>query len=313
MSGLACFIGPYLIGNLLNYGLMGVLVVQVYFFTLSFPKDRTALKLLVYLVLCLEIAQTYLATYYAWDILVVGWGDVPHIAKPNWSVRTQPPMAGSVSFLVQCFFAWRIWALGARRPVFLPMIIAILLTALTSYIMSFCFAIKPADKYPVDASVYYETSFMIWLPCNIICDLLITTTLVTLVHADTDIIPVIDHAHCPQLRSKSNEGFAFVRHIVHLAMRRALETAALTCGLAIAELVLYLTSWRTSYWCLLMIISRKIYSNSLLASLNSRAATFRDDEHVDVTVWRDDDAEADFASRRTFTTESTQIDITRDT
>jgi len=158
--------------------------------------------------------------------------------------------------------------------------------------MSFCFAIQPADKYPVDAAVYYETSFMVWLPSNIACDLLITGTLVTL------------------LRSKSNEGFKFVNQVVHRAMRMALETGALTCGVAIAELVLYLNSWRTSYWCLLMIISGKVYSNSLLASLNSRAATFRGDEPADVIVWREDDSEVNVASGRTFTTRSTQMENT---
>ncbi|GLB43120.1 hypothetical protein LshimejAT787_1300210 [Lyophyllum shimeji] len=281
-----------LIGNLLNYGLMGVLVVQAYFYTLSFPKDRTSLKLLVYFVLFLELVQTVLSTYYAWDILVAGWGDVPHIAKPNWSVRTQPPMAGSVSFIVQLFFAWRIWALGAHRWMFLPIIGTILLASTASYITSFCFAIKPADKYPVDAAVYYEKSFIIWLPSNIICDVLITGTLVAL------------------LRSTRAEGSTFVRHVVHRAMRMALETGALTCGIAIAELVLYLHDWRTSYWCMLMVISGKIYSNSLLASLNSRADTFKQGEPVDVVAWRVDDPEASVLSRQTLSPRSTRIEST---
>jgi len=146
MSDLTCFLGPYLIGNLLNYGLMGVLVVQVYFFTISFPKDRAALKVLVYLVLFVEVVQTCLSTYYAWDILVVGWGNVPHIAKPNWSVRTHPPLAGSVSFLVQSFFAWRIWVLGTRRWVYLMIVSAIVLVDFISFIYHVILLCHPAGR-----------------------------------------------------------------------------------------------------------------------------------------------------------------------
>ncbi|KAF5368265.1 hypothetical protein D9615_010364 [Tricholomella constricta] len=120
-------ITPQFIGNLLNYALMGVLAMQVYFYTLTFQEDRLAIKSLVYLVFVLDIIQTCFSTHYFWQSLVDGWGDTsPAIAA--WSLGTLTPLAGSIAFIVQSFFAWRIWVLrGSRWPLIQTILVIVIL------------------------------------------------------------------------------------------------------------------------------------------------------------------------------------------
>ncbi|KAF8074483.1 hypothetical protein FPV67DRAFT_582646 [Lyophyllum atratum] len=254
--------GPFLIGNLLNYGLMGVLAVQVYFYTLAFPNDRLANKALVGVIMGLDIVQTSCATMYIWDIIIVGWGDVARIEHAPWSISTLPPTAGTVAFIAQSFFAWRVWILGTRRWPFVLIVGATLVTALASCAMSFCYGIALVTTSPYASRMFESNALMAWLATSIVCDLMITVTLSV------------------QLWMKKQKTFHFVNHVVHRGVRMAIETGGLTCGVAIAELVLFLTP-QSSYLHMLVIISGKIYSNSLLASLNSRAPIFRKDDPAD--------------------------------
>jgi len=272
--------GPFLIGNLLNYGLMGVLAVQVYFYSLAFPRDRLANKALVGVILCLDIVQTCCATVYIWHILIVGWGDMAYIEHAPWSISTLSPTAGTVAFIVQSFFAWRIWILGTRRWPYILIVGAILLTALASCAMSFCYGIALVTTSPNASHMFESTALVAWLVTSIVCDLMITVTLSV------------------QLWMKKQKEFHFVNHVVHRGVRMALETGGLTCGVAIAELVLFLTP-QSPYLHMLVIISGKIYSNSLLASLNSRAPIFRKDDPADEEVWEVNNASITF--RRTAT------------
>ncbi|KAF5371381.1 hypothetical protein D9615_009653 [Tricholomella constricta] len=151
----------------------------------------------------------------------------------------------SVAFIVQSFFVRRIWVLKGGRWPLTPLVIAIL----------------TLDISLVDGQVLQRSAFIGWLSLSIICDVLITVTLVV------------------QLRSKQSSDFKFVNHVLHRAARMAIETGGLTSLVAIAELVLYMTS-RSYFFAL-----GKVYSNSLLASLNSRAPIFRKDDPADEEVW----------------------------
>ncbi|KAJ7614823.1 hypothetical protein FB45DRAFT_1035624 [Roridomyces roridus] len=59
-SSLELLRGPFLqlLGMLMNSGLMGSLIVQVYYYYCTFPNDRGIAKATVYAVLCLEFFRT---------------------------------------------------------------------------------------------------------------------------------------------------------------------------------------------------------------------------------------------------------------
>jgi len=268
--------GPFFLGTWFNYGFLGILAIQVYLYSISFQNDNLALRILVYGVLIIDTLQTIFSTHYAWSILISDWGDTTKLTQPTWSISTLLPMAGIVSFAVQLFYAWRIWVLGFRRGavksktwITIPAIIVITVTALASCVMSFTFGINLRGFQFVDGRLHIlqPASITAWLSLSIICDVLITIVIVI------------------QLRTSRNFDFKFINNILHRAIRMSIETGALAALVAIAEIILYLGG-RSLYFFALMTVSGKIYSNSLLASLNSRAPPFRKPDHADTEVFQ---------------------------
>ncbi|KAI0261934.1 hypothetical protein BC834DRAFT_972340 [Gloeopeniophorella convolvens] len=102
---------PLLLGFVWNWGLYGMLVVQVYVYSYYFPKDRTLVKVLVYGIFFLETLQTILsgADLYYW--FVEGFGNMKHLATPYASPYDTPVVGAIIAMAVQFFFSYRIWVM----------------------------------------------------------------------------------------------------------------------------------------------------------------------------------------------------------
>ncbi|KAJ7734503.1 hypothetical protein DFH07DRAFT_967625 [Mycena maculata] len=80
--------GPTLLGILFNWGLMGVLVVQLYLFY-EHSKDRPAIKTLVYALALLNITQTDMVTADTFHWFVYGFSNPIQLDEPflnSWDV-----------------------------------------------------------------------------------------------------------------------------------------------------------------------------------------------------------------------------------
>ncbi|TBU55403.1 hypothetical protein BD310DRAFT_795576, partial [Dichomitus squalens] len=105
------------VGYCLSWGLQGALTVQVYLYHLSFPADSRALKMLVYLVMIYEWVQTSLVTSYAMEVHVYDFGNVASIVQYHNTWFSVPIMSAGISFVVQCYFCWLIWAFSRLKVV----------------------------------------------------------------------------------------------------------------------------------------------------------------------------------------------------
>ncbi|ETW75416.1 hypothetical protein HETIRDRAFT_456026 [Heterobasidion irregulare TC 32-1] len=86
--------GPLLLGYLFGYGLFGVLVVQMYFYHLNFPKDHRWMKTFVWIVFSAEILLSVFSTIAAWQLFAEGWGDLDSLVAPTWSFTALPSICG---------------------------------------------------------------------------------------------------------------------------------------------------------------------------------------------------------------------------
>lgn len=59
----------------------------------------------------------------AWHFLVSGWGDPEVLIKPGWSWIAVPLLDGIVSFIVQVFFAWRIYKISGTIWIPIPIVL----------------------------------------------------------------------------------------------------------------------------------------------------------------------------------------------
>ncbi|TCD65200.1 hypothetical protein EIP91_002986 [Steccherinum ochraceum] len=134
-ADIAVLTGPILFANLINWGLFGVLTVQVHLFYLSFPKDRSLIKAVVYSTYSIEIVQTALSTVDAFRIFGAGWGDSNVLDRVGYLGIMIPCLVSVLTFLSQAFYAWRIWIL--RGSWWIPILVVVLsLTQLVGGLIS---------------------------------------------------------------------------------------------------------------------------------------------------------------------------------
>ncbi|KAF7345958.1 putative Transmembrane protein [Mycena venus] len=263
---IAVITGPMLLGHLFNYALLGCVAIQVYVYVLAFPHDKIVVKALVYSVFFLDLLQTGFATHYAWYVLAGGWGNQLALISTPWTLATISPLTALVAFLVQLFYSWRIWVISNGQKRFIPILAIIVLTATGSCISGwYAGIVLPNSGTGPLAQVNFKRSIKTfdldpavttWLAGAMACDIIITITLVV------------------QLAARRNGALAATKRITHRAIRMAIETGAVTSVAVTVELALILNATTTSWYFMLGLLITKIYSNSLLASLNSRSSIF---------------------------------------
>ncbi|KAF7334404.1 hypothetical protein MVEN_02269600 [Mycena venus] len=251
------------VGVILNWALLGALMIQIYDYHSYFRKtDRRAIKFLVHFVSVLELVQTGFITHTAWWHLVQNWGKPNGLLIAPWTSTYVPILNGLASASVQGFFAWRIWlfetksTIGRIEAKYIGRLTAglIILTAL----MQFSAAVWVAVEF-VRASRNIANTALIgaaaetWLVGSFVCDLLITITMVIILLSAR--------------RKTSSKSTMF---LLNNLIINTIETGAITAVLALTQLVLY-KLYPTDYMHVTVeFVLGRLYSNVLLATLNGR-------------------------------------------
>ncbi|KAI0261392.1 hypothetical protein BC834DRAFT_477963 [Gloeopeniophorella convolvens] len=110
-SGIAKITGPILLGELFNWCLYGVLIVQVSLYSYYFPFDKWAIKVLVYSVFVAETVQTILTGIDICYWFAAGFGNIERLSTTYIAPLDTPMFGALIAFVVQSSFCYRIWAL----------------------------------------------------------------------------------------------------------------------------------------------------------------------------------------------------------
>ncbi|KAJ6476824.1 hypothetical protein C8R45DRAFT_365536 [Mycena sanguinolenta] len=277
---IAFITGPMLLGHLFNYALLGCVAIQVYVYVLAFPRDNIVIKALdIFPGLgrkpVLPISQftvSFSSIFFKQALrptmrgMAGGWGDPIALLSTPWTLATISPITALVSFLVQLFYLWRIWVISNGQKRYIPVLVIIGLTATASCIAGWYAGIAlpksgtgPLAQVNLKHAIKtfdLDPAVTTWLAGAMACDIIITVTLVV------------------QLFVRRKGTLAAPKRIIHRAIRMAIETGAVTSVAVTIELALILNATTTSWYFMLGLLITKIYSNSLLASLNSRSPIF---------------------------------------
>ncbi|KAH9039081.1 hypothetical protein EDB85DRAFT_2141333 [Lactarius pseudohatsudake] len=240
---------PLMLGVLWNWTLYGVLMVQTYVYSYNFPGDRTLLKLLVYSVFLVETVQTALtgADLYYW--FVSGFGNLGHLTV-HLSGFDVPIIGSVVSLTVQVFFVYRIWVLSGRSSWFLCLTIC--LSSIVATVAACYGGVYAISHHEFVNRRITKILALIWLSGNASADILIAGSL--LFH----------------LGRRRREGGHFSDHALSKVIRLTIETNVLTSTVGIVVLlVVVIFPDKIWYFCPLAVLG-KLYSNTLLVSLNNR-------------------------------------------
>ncbi|PBK87054.1 hypothetical protein ARMGADRAFT_1086173 [Armillaria gallica] len=248
--------GPYLIGVLLNWGLIGTLTVQLYLYYLAFPNDRRIVKYLVYGLYVIEIVQTILIAHDSFALFGYGFGDLEALAKLNFSWLTVPIMSGIVACVGQVFYAYRIFILSKSRniPIFIFCI---------SSISSVAAIVTGVFTFQIGNVVQLNNRRMsiaagIWCGGAALCDIIIAVCMTY--YASSISLSL----------TRSTAHFRRTQMLVTKVTRLTIETGSVTAVAALLTFILFIAlPGRNSYMALCLIVP-KLYANTVYMVLNSR-------------------------------------------
>ncbi|KAJ7736876.1 hypothetical protein B0H16DRAFT_1572909 [Mycena metata] len=245
-------IGALQIGVLISSILFGLTTMQTYLYYTRFPEDPRKLKALVVFVWSCELALVVCSadTLYRYTILDYGHPE-RLLQRTPASLEAAVFFCGIIAASVQSFFSHRIYSLS--KTLYIPLLtwtlsVLRLLASTTAFV---------SGLLMVDF-VSYEAQWG-WLGISLWSvstanDFIIAATLVFLL--------------IRQRRNAQKTTAALVDRLIAWTI----ETGTATSAFGIATLVCYLTMAGNFIWIALFITGARLFSNSLLASLNSRFA-----------------------------------------
>ncbi|KAJ7134824.1 hypothetical protein C8R44DRAFT_436065 [Mycena epipterygia] len=243
------------VANLLNYMLLGSLIMQVYTYYRKFRVDETAIRVLVYGVFCLDLAQTIVLTFHGWWALVETWGRPELLGQLPWTAAMVPFMCGLVSAIVQIFYARRIWALSPNNYIRTVSVI-IVLTALTQGLGAMSggiVAIKSAKGFTNATLTEMHAQFLVWLAGSLVTDALITACMTYILS-----------------KAKSRTSWSRSETLLTNLINKAVQTGAVTVLCASVELAMFVHFPGYTYHFVPGYTLGKLYTNSLMLNLNMR-------------------------------------------
>ncbi|KAI0757747.1 hypothetical protein C8Q80DRAFT_1265609 [Daedaleopsis nitida] len=248
-------VGPVLFGCMTSWLIFGISIVQLYIYYTHFPNDRIGMKILVYWVFFLDVFLSVVAAAMGWHILGAGWGRATNLIQPGWTFSAIGAGDGIIATTVQFFYAWRIWVL--KSWVILPALICAVATA--QLIATLMIAVGIANLQNVAELLPFFPKTITWLAGGAIADILIAIAMVYLLSS----------------AKKNSHALKSSDYAINRLIRLSVETGSISAFCAIIELGLFLgpTTKNTDLHIFFALILGKIYSNTMMTSLNSRIST----------------------------------------
>ncbi|THU82109.1 hypothetical protein K435DRAFT_872662 [Dendrothele bispora CBS 962.96] len=264
----------------MSYLLMGIIIMQVYVYYMSFPRDKLWIKAAVYTLFALDLVQTVAVTDSSWSFLITGWGRPEHLHITEWGFAFIPFFCGICSAGVQLFFAWRIRSLASRsseKKVFLPIVVVIVCASFTQSIASVVASARWSTINDIFEFHLIFAAVSVWLVGSAVTDVIIAISMIYLLNS----------ARSKTRQAPLTSNIRRTDHLLSRLIRNSIETGSITAGAAILDVIFFLTMNETSIHFAFSVSLSKLYTNTLYASLNARVSFQRDVDRDTTTAISD--------------------------
>ncbi|KAH7926920.1 hypothetical protein BV22DRAFT_1194012 [Leucogyrophana mollusca] len=249
MAAFDLILGPILMGSMMNVLLFGIMIMQCYVYFERYKSDKLWVRCVVWLLLVLDALSSSFAMEMTYNYLVTNFTNVDAIAYTNLGITPYPVLTGITAFVVQCFFAWRIRVLTGNT--LLAIVIALLSSVqLLASIGTMIGGIIVQQFAELDR---VKQVSLLWLLGSVVTDAIITVALVWFLR-------------------NSRTGFAPTDNLTGKIIRLTVQTGLLTTTCALGVVIAYLVSTNTTMHLAFGLPLSKLYTNSLMSSLNARKA-----------------------------------------
>ncbi|KAF8189021.1 hypothetical protein BJ912DRAFT_1143217, partial [Pholiota molesta] len=262
--------GAYLIGTIVAASLYGILVSQTIYYFNQYPKDPPTFKLLVLSLFILDSLTIIFETHGLYYYLIVTFGNLEMLLIEVWSVQVELLVAYMIMLITQGFFVVRIWELTGRKRLLPGVITFLSLAGFGKSIPIPSSAIAKADDFDTLGSILgiivqiFKLKF--WsssLVPNIKILVAFNKSLETCADA------MITAALCFYLhrgRSQISRTNTMINRLIVFAVNRGV----ITTFLQLFCLIAFEIKPDSMAWVPFHVSTSKVYTNSVLATLNSR-------------------------------------------
>ncbi|KZP26295.1 hypothetical protein FIBSPDRAFT_928731 [Athelia psychrophila] len=251
-SLIAAPFGLILIGVFLSLMLLGIVISQVFTYYQNYERDPLWLKWFVAVMFALDLLSSVLAIAWMYQLLIDNWGQIAAFTQGDWLLAADPMLAGIVACMAQCFFAWRIYVLTSSRW----------LTA----IIACCAVVTACGGIGTGIAVLWVKKYTLFLTFKQI-------TVLWLVSAAVGAIGITISLTYHLRRRKGS--FEATDKVLDRIIQLTIQNGFFTAIVAITDVCMYLAV-PLPYHMALSFLMPKLYSNTILSSLNARKDIRRD-------------------------------------
>ncbi|KAI0368447.1 hypothetical protein BV20DRAFT_969265 [Pilatotrama ljubarskyi] len=250
--------GSLLIEVCLACILYGVTTLQMFMYYQTFSGDSRFLKGVVGTVWVLETLHTALCMEMVYTYTITHFGDYDFLGNIYWGAGASILVGVFISALVHAFYIRRVWIMSSGSIPITAFITILALCRLGCGIGSFALSLEITEWTPFRANVSPLVTIALGLGCAAAVDVLVALTLSY----------YIQHG-----RGKWESGNQASDSRLDTILIYAVNTGAITALSSILSVILFATQKQSLVFLGLVEIQSKLYANSLLGSLNVRAAT----------------------------------------
>ncbi|KIK62648.1 hypothetical protein GYMLUDRAFT_42096 [Collybiopsis luxurians FD-317 M1] len=254
----AAFIGCEVAGVLL-----GVSLLQALFYY-SQQSDTPVVRTLVGAVIVFDMVHQALISHTVYYYLVSNYGDPSTLSKVVWSLLAEVLFNGFGAFCVQSFLTWRIWKLSGTK-IWITVLVILLVLAEFGCVVAFGIIALLRVKTFAELAAELKGLSITVNALAAASDVLIAGTLTLLLQG-------------------SKTGFARSDTMLNKLTLFAVNTGALTSLCAVASLISILAAPDTFIYISFFFCMGRLYTNSLLATLNARKMIRHAGDNVHTTT-----------------------------
>ncbi|KAJ7456857.1 hypothetical protein B0H11DRAFT_2199945 [Mycena galericulata] len=279
-SNIDTTVGPLLIGVIFNTYLYGLVTSQyLSYWNLKF-NDPTWIKVVVGILFLMDTGQSIIAFYEAWNVWykklsmncnkTESFESVTHFGTAMFADWTRPftGIATSFSALVtQAFLSHRVFKLTKSKPLtaaLAVLIIAAFVFGFTSGIRGY-FVNGSTDVKPILSLVICkDPSFFAFFLVN-----------------DWMLTRLAEYCVLIFVLSRSKTGFRRTDKIINSLIRGAIQSGLLVTMFTLGDLLCFTLSSKTNLYTMFVYPLGRVYTNTVLYTLNARMSFFQMDQNND--------------------------------
>ncbi|KAJ7303535.1 hypothetical protein DFH08DRAFT_903969 [Mycena albidolilacea] len=250
-------VGPILLGVFLNTYLYGLVTNQYMNYVNHKFNDPAWIRAIVIIFFVLDTTHSAVGIHEAWDLCVTNFNNPNILGTVGWTIPFTAVAMATSGVVTQVFLIHRVFKLTKKKW----LVVFLATSSIGGYVCAWIAAVGGITKEEA-SSVRKLRQILLsigWLALFCIVDLLITAILIfVLVHSKT--------------------GFRRTDTIINRIIRGAIQTGLFVSMFALGDLFCFIFAPHTGFYMMFAYPLGRIYTNTLLDTLNARMVFYRMDQ-----------------------------------